>query len=391
MNQICDSPLEDEIKFNLLPDDINEHEEHQKLLKNIISEFKNNQEYKAPKKLYNSSNINKVPNISSNNRNLHPKNVNNIVNEDGTRSETKIERMQDGREKITKTRYDRNNNIISRKVYYNDDIYNNNYNNNYNNINNYNYNNNMINNYNIINPNRGHIFRASNGLSIETTIKRLPNGKKMEVKTIRDENNNVIDVQEDEIIENNYYMANNYPRQPPMNSMPPNMNNYNQNNHFVPNARPSPHLNNFRINNQMNHMNNNLNINMNNNMNYLANMPYQMAPQIMNNYGYPHMNMMMPMMPMLQFMPIPYPNDVKRVDQRILNSLPENELEDASKLDPDNKNCVICLEDFKDKERIICLPCIHVFHSECIKSWLTKDNCCPTCKFELTFENLNSQ
>ena len=381
MSQICDSPLEDELKFNLFPDDINENKEQQKLLKNILSEFRKNKENKVPKKLFNSSNIKKVPNLCQNNRNFLPKKNNNIMNNDGTTTEIKVEKLQDGREKITKTRYDRNHNIISRKVYYNN-IDNNNYNNNYN----YNniYNHNMINN-NFI-PNRGHIFRASNGLSVERKIERLPNGKKMEIKTIRDENNNVIDVQEDEIIENNNYIHNNLVRPPSMNSMPPNMNNNFPNNHFAHNIGINSNINNFRINN--NQMNNNINFNMNNNMNYMGNIPHPIPLSIMNNFGYPYMNMMMPMMP---FMPMPFPNNnVNRIDPRILNSLPENELEDASKLDPDNRNCVICLEDFKDKEHIICLPCIHVFHSECIKSWLNKNNNCPTCKFELTFENLNS-
>ena len=103
---------------------------------------------------------------------------------------------------------------------------------------------------------------------------------------------------------------------------------------------------------------------------------------MMNNYGFPPMGMMIPM-------PMPVPIRIG-VDPNILNSLPETEVNYSEKLDPDNKNCIICLEDFKDKEHIICLPCIHVFHSESIKSWLSKNDCCPTCNFELTYQNLNS-
>ena len=380
MSQVCESPPEEEFNFNLLPNEIDQSEEQQKQLKIILSEFRKNRENNIPKKLYNSSNIKKVPNLLANSRNHQPQNINRNMNEDGTTTETKVEKMQDGREKITKTRYDRNHHIISRKVYYND------IDNNYNNYNNINHNYNMINNNNINynnNPNRGHIFRASNGLTIETKIERLPNGKTMEIKTIRDENNNIIDVQEDELIPNNQnYMPNNIARPPPMNSMPPNMNNYIRNNPFIPSMGMNPPLNNFRMNMLMNPMNP-MNINMNNNMRNIPNPMHPMYPMpMMNNFGFPFMNMMMP---------IPMPNiDVNRIDPRILNSLPENEIEDASKLDSDNKNCVICLEDFKDKDHIICLPCIHVFHSECIKSWLNKNNSCPTCKFELTFENLNS-
>ncbi|MBO6088931.1 MAG: hypothetical protein J6P37_01275 [Lachnospiraceae bacterium] len=41
-------------------------------------------------------------------------------------------------------------------------------------------------------------------------------------------------------------------------------------------------------------------------------------------------------------------------------------MEDVSKLDPEKKNCVICLEDFKNKDKAIILPCIHLFHKTCI-------------------------
>lgn len=78
-------------------------------------------------------------------------------------------------------------------------------------------------------------------------------------------------------------------------------------------------------------------------------------------------------------------------DQHILNELPETEIDDVTKLDPEKKNCVICLEDFKNGDKATVLPCIHLFHSNCIQNWLKTQNCCPICKFKLTGENLNSQ
>ena len=83
------------------------------------------------------------------------------------------------------------------------------------------------------------------------------------------------------------------------------------------------------------------------------------------------------------------PNNTSRpVNQRVLNSLPEITLDDISKLDGEKKNCVICLENFKVGEKVIILPCIHIFHSICIKSWLTTKDECPMCKFKLTPENI---
>ena len=77
-------------------------------------------------------------------------------------------------------------------------------------------------------------------------------------------------------------------------------------------------------------------------------------------------------------------------DQEILNELPETQIEDVTKLDAEKKNCVICLEDFKNGDKACVLPCIHIFHTHCIKQWLQSKNFCPICKFKLTGENLNS-
>ena len=378
MSELCESNIEEYSDFNLFHDDKNESKEHQKILKNVIEEFKKNKENKNQNKLYKSTTI-KKPQINPYNiRNYMPRNINQNINGDGTFTETKVERQPDGKEKITQTRYDRNHNVISSKVYYkNNNINNLNYNNNYNN----NVNNNQQNN------NQRQFFRGSNGYTMETFIKTSQDGKQYEVKIFRDENNIIVKREEKLLFGNRPHNMN---MQAPLYSMPPpNMLNNNINPPFIPNnnnmnnMRLNPNINNFRNNNQIYPMNpmhpmvppmyqmNPMNMNMNG-------MPMPMP--MMNNFGYPFM-----------MMPMGFPNiNVNRVDPRILNSLPETEVGDASKMDPDSRNCVICLEDFKDKEHIICLPCIHVFHSECIKSWLERDNACPTCKFELTFENLNA-
>ena len=84
-------------------------------------------------------------------------------------------------------------------------------------------------------------------------------------------------------------------------------------------------------------------------------------------------------------------NHVRATDREILNNLPETQIEDVSKLDQEKKNCVICLEDFKNHDKAIILPCIHLFHKNCIKNWLKKKNTCPICKFKLTGSNIESQ
>eukprot|EP00831_Metopus_contortus_P029455 TRINITY_DN24232_c0_g1_i4.p1 TRINITY_DN24232_c0_g1~~TRINITY_DN24232_c0_g1_i4.p1 ORF type:complete len:251 (+),score=37.83 TRINITY_DN24232_c0_g1_i4:44-796(+) len=45
-------------------------------------------------------------------------------------------------------------------------------------------------------------------------------------------------------------------------------------------------------------------------------------------------------------------------------------------------SCTVCLADFKNGENVVILDCSerHVFHMDCIKSWLEKANVCPACR-----------
>ncbi|KAL5553964.1 hypothetical protein UlMin_041365 [Ulmus minor] len=53
------------------------------------------------------------------------------------------------------------------------------------------------------------------------------------------------------------------------------------------------------------------------------------------------------------------------------------------RLEGDEKErCVICLEDLPLGSDVVRLPCLHVFHDECIRLWLIKGRNCPLCRFE---------
>ncbi|KZV19707.1 hypothetical protein F511_41889 [Dorcoceras hygrometricum] len=45
--------------------------------------------------------------------------------------------------------------------------------------------------------------------------------------------------------------------------------------------------------------------------------------------------------------------------------------------------CPICLEDFDLGCQVVSMPCSHVFHEECIKTWLKSSHYCPLCRFEM--------
>jgi hypothetical protein len=74
--------------------------------------------------------------------------------------------------------------------------------------------------------------------------------------------------------------------------------------------------------------------------------------------------------------------------------VPEQKNTDESKQsevngsDDNQKSCCICMEDFKDAEDVRTLPCLHIFHTNCIDSWLVKSRTCPICKFDITQNNV---
>ena len=48
-----------------------------------------------------------------------------------------------------------------------------------------------------------------------------------------------------------------------------------------------------------------------------------------------------------------------------------------------NDLCIICQNNFKDKEKVIVVPCKHCFHEDCIVPWLKNKKQCPFCKSEV--------
>jgi len=58
----------------------------------------------------------------------------------------------------------------------------------------------------------------------------------------------------------------------------------------------------------------------------------------------------------------------------LFSSLPENEDEVA---------CSICLCEYENGDKLITLPCNHVYHADCIKSWTDKSTRCPLCNLDL--------
>ena len=64
------------------------------------------------------------------------------------------------------------------------------------------------------------------------------------------------------------------------------------------------------------------------------------------------------------------------VDIKKYDVVPKNSI-------PTSKECYICLKNFKINEKVIKLPCGHMFCEKCLSPWLKTNSNCPTCKFEL--------
>ena len=65
-------------------------------------------------------------------------------------------------------------------------------------------------------------------------------------------------------------------------------------------------------------------------------------------------------------------------------NLPENKLLDISKLQNENKKCVICIEEYKDEDLVTNLPCVHMFHTACLRKWIKYKKICPICRSHIT-------
>ena len=279
-----------------------------------------------------------------------------IRDNNGFTRESYEENLGNGNINIVSILRDPQGNIISRQE---NAISNNN-----NRNNNYNYNNN--NNNNNISNGSHQIITDSNGNRVETITRNLPNGGRSIIKITKDRNGNIISRQEMNQMGGMNMVRNTNNNNNNMN-MNMNMNMFDFDNFFRSYNAPNFHI-------QPLNMRNGLLSSFND---------FGEIENLFNN------NPFFSILRNSNFQGFMMPNNTSRpVNQRVLNSLPEITLDDISKLDGEKKNCVICLENFKVGEKVIILPCIHIFHSVCIKSWLATKDECPMCKFKLTPENI---
>lgn len=59
----------------------------------------------------------------------------------------------------------------------------------------------------------------------------------------------------------------------------------------------------------------------------------------------------------------------------------------GSSFDP-KPDCLICQETYANEDSILKLTCNHMFHKDCVRSWLDKHNTCPVCRAEFPTDDL---
>ncbi|ORY02002.1 hypothetical protein K493DRAFT_312194 [Basidiobolus meristosporus CBS 931.73] len=65
----------------------------------------------------------------------------------------------------------------------------------------------------------------------------------------------------------------------------------------------------------------------------------------------------------------------------VISNLPKKKFYKEKRKGNEPQECVICLEDYVDEDRLRILPCKHEFHIDCIDPWLTtRKKFCPICK-----------
>lgn len=57
---------------------------------------------------------------------------------------------------------------------------------------------------------------------------------------------------------------------------------------------------------------------------------------------------------------------------------------DELSLAAEDRGCIICCEEMEEGEVLAQMPCSHTFHDKCLKSWLSAQNTCPSCRYALS-------
>lgn len=55
----------------------------------------------------------------------------------------------------------------------------------------------------------------------------------------------------------------------------------------------------------------------------------------------------------------------------------------SSTEEDDSEKCTICLSQFEVENDVRRLPCMHLFHMDCVDQWLVTNKHCPICRVDI--------
>lgn len=75
--------------------------------------------------------------------------------------------------------------------------------------------------------------------------------------------------------------------------------------------------------------------------------------------------------------------------EKSIKQLKKEQLNESNMKDYENsKECSVCMETYKIEESVVTIPCLHLFHEDCILPWLNIHNSCPICRLELPTDDI---
>ena len=74
--------------------------------------------------------------------------------------------------------------------------------------------------------------------------------------------------------------------------------------------------------------------------------------------------------------------------KEILRYIPSSIIQEEKNKDENNYKCLICLYEFKKGDKVCTLPCLHIFHIDCLKNWIIRNTSCPICKSDCSLDSL---
>ncbi|KAL7167477.1 hypothetical protein ACSBR2_038021 [Camellia fascicularis] len=79
------------------------------------------------------------------------------------------------------------------------------------------------------------------------------------------------------------------------------------------------------------------------------------------------------------------------LDPQVVESFPVLTFPIDGEVGFDITDCHICLEEFLQGDNVRVLPaCRHIYHIDCIQTWLTRDTQCPDCRYDYATWELES-